>query len=51
LLDRVYTSSRYPSDTGLLPEGKPKIKEIKEMYEFAKQIYDNTTQMLNLINS
>ncbi len=45
LLDRVYTSSRYPGDTGLLPEGKPDTQEAKEMYEFAKGIYDNTIQM------
>ncbi len=45
ILDRVYTSSRYPGDTGLLPDGKPDIQEAKEMYEFAKQIYDNTIKM------
>ena len=47
ILDRVYTSSRYPGDTGLLPDGKPNMQEAKEMYEFAKQIYDNTIKMLN----
>ena len=47
ILDRVYTSSRYPGDTGLLPDGKPSSKEAKEMYEFAKEIYDNTIKMFN----
>jgi len=47
LLDRVYTSSRYPSDTGLLPDGKPNIEEAKEMYKFAQKFYDNTLQMFN----
>ncbi len=46
-IDEVYTTSRYPGDLGLLPDGKPSIKEAKEMYEFAKQIYDNTIKMFN----
>ena len=45
ILDRVYTSSRYPDDTGLLPNGKPDIQEAKEMYDFAKQVYDSTIKM------
>lgn len=45
LLDRVYTTSRYPGDLGLLPDGKLSSIEAKEMYEFAKQIYDNTIKM------
>ncbi len=46
-IDKVYTTSRYPDDLGLLPEGKPEIEEAEEMYEFAKRIYDNTIKMLN----
>ena len=41
-LDEVYTTSRYPGDLGILPDGKPSRTEAETMYEFAKQIYDNT---------
>jgi HEPN domain-containing protein len=47
LIDKVYTTSRYPSDLGLMPDGKPSIAEAKEMYEFAKQVYENTLKMFN----
>ena len=47
LIDKVYTTSRYPSDLGLMPDGKPSTKQVKEMYEFAKEIYDNTIKMFN----
>ncbi|MEA2042117.1 MAG: HEPN domain-containing protein [Bacteroidota bacterium] len=46
-IDEVYTTSRYPGDLGLLPNGKPSSKDAKEMYEFAKQIYDNTIKMFS----
>jgi HEPN domain-containing protein len=39
MLDNVYTSSRYPSEAGLLSSGKPSIHESKELYEIAKNIY------------
>ncbi len=45
--DTVYTETRYLGDIGMLPEGKPSIKEANEMYEFAKQIYDDTIKMFN----
>ncbi len=45
--DTVYTETRYPGDMGMLPDGKPTIKEAKEMYEFAKQIYYDTIKMFN----
>lgn len=38
-LDAVYTESRYPSDLGLLPYGKPSIEDATSFYDFAKQIY------------
>ena len=46
ILDRVYTETRYPSDLGMLPDGKPSHNEAEQMYEFAKQIYSNTIKML-----
>ena len=45
LLDKVYTTSRYPLGAGLMPDGKPTGEEAAEMYEFAKQIYDKTIEM------
>ena len=30
ITDQVYTETRYPSNTGMLPEGKPSIEEAKK---------------------
>ena len=38
--------SRYPGESGLLPQGKPDIDEAKEMYEFANQVYIKISKML-----
>jgi len=46
-LDTVYTTSRYPSDLGLIPLGKPTKELATKLYEFAKYIYENTLIMLN----
>lgn len=46
LLDKVYTSSRYPSELGVLPFGKPSSEEAEEMFEFAEYIYEKTLKML-----
>ncbi len=46
LLDDIYTSSRYPGDIGLLSDGEPTMKQTKEMYEYAQQIYHSTIKML-----
>jgi len=45
-LDEVYTSSRYPSDLGLMPDGKPSIAIATKLYNFANQIFNYTFQML-----
>ncbi len=47
LLDKVYTTSRYPGEVGLMPFGKPNTEEVTEMYEFAKYIYEKTFAMIN----
>jgi len=39
-LDKVYTSSRYPSDIGMITTGKPNQKESKQLFEIAKRICD-----------
>jgi HEPN domain-containing protein len=46
LLDKIYTTSRYPSEIGLMPFGKPNTKEVTEMLEFAKYIYSETIKLL-----
>jgi len=46
MLDSIYTTSRYPGDIGIIPDGKPSIEEAKELYDFAKYIFDNTIQLM-----
>ena len=46
LLDSIYISSRYPSEFGLLPEGKPSMEDAKEFYEFTLNIYEQVKNML-----
>lgn len=47
LLDKVYISSRYPSEVGIMPNGKPTKEEAKEMYEFAKYVFTKTVELIN----
>ena len=43
----VYIDSRYPADTGLIPQGKPSVQKGKEFYNLAKEIYLITTSLLS----
>lgn len=45
-LDEVYTETRYPSDLGLLPYGKPTQKEVRKLQEFAQELYANVEALL-----
>jgi len=45
-LDEVYTETRYPSDLGLLPYGKPTLKEVRKLQEFAQELYANVEALL-----
>jgi HEPN domain-containing protein len=45
-LNSLYTESRYPGDLGLLPEGKPTIKDAEAFYDFAKNIYAQANELL-----
>lgn len=47
ILDELYIDSRYPGDLGLLPNGNPTIAEIKELYEFSKQVYYEALKQIN----
>lgn len=39
ILSSVYIDARYPSELGLLPNGKPTIEEARKFYEYTKHIY------------
>jgi hypothetical protein len=39
-LDQLYIDARYPGELGLLPFGKPTIKESEKFYVLARQVYD-----------
>ena len=45
-LDEVYIATRYPSDLGLMPYGKPTAEDAQQFHEFAKNFYDQTKKML-----
>ena len=43
-LDQLYIDARYPGELGLLPDGKPTISELFNLFEY-------TTQIINSISS
>jgi HEPN domain-containing protein len=45
-LDNVYTSSRYPSDIGMVATGKPTLTESNELYQIAKKIFEIIVQTI-----
>jgi HEPN domain-containing protein len=45
-LDEVYISTRYPSDLGLIPSGKPSMQDAKELYDFAKTLHRIVLKLL-----
>ena len=46
-LDSVYTSSRYPSDVGMIAAGKPTQQDAQEFYESAKNIFEAITKLID----
>jgi len=40
LLDQLYIDARYPGELGLLPNGKPSVKEANEFYIIGKQMFE-----------
>ena len=46
ILARLYIESRYPSDIGLLPYGKPSIDAAKIFYNFANNVYNRVCEIL-----
>ncbi len=45
-IDDVYIDSRYPGDSGLLPDGAPTLEDAKEFYEFAKSVYERVVEFI-----
>ncbi len=48
LINELYIDSRYPSDFGLLPYGKPTLKDAQEFYNFAKEIFYKVCEILDV---
>ena len=46
-LDSLYTESRYPGDNGLLPEGKPSLKQVQLFLHFSQFVYKEISMYLN----
>ncbi len=46
-LDKLYIDARYPGDMGLLPSGKPTIKEAENFYDFALYLYNEVKNILD----
>ena len=47
-LDSLYIESRYPGEFGLLPGGKPTIKQAKIFHKFALEVFEIVTTHLEL---
>jgi len=45
-LDSLYMESRYPGEFGLLPEGKPSLKEAQKFFDCAWEFYENVKRQL-----
>lgn len=46
-LDKLYIDSRYPGDFGLLPDGKPTIKDSEEFNRLAKYVHETVMSALS----
>ena len=47
-INELYIESRYPGDIGLLPSGKPTIRDAKEFYRFATEIFKEVCNILEI---
>ena len=50
-LDELYIESRYPSEMGLLPYGKPTLEDAKEFYNFANNLFIEVCELLHVNKS
>jgi len=46
-LNEIYVDSRYPGDMGLLPDGTPSKKRVKQFYDFANLVLKKVKKYLN----
>ena len=47
-LNTRYIDLRYPGDLGLLPYGQPTQEDTKEFYTFAKRVFDDVCEKLEM---
>jgi len=47
-LDELYIESRYPGDLGLLPNGKPTLKDAEIFFNQALDIFQSICKILNI---
>ena len=47
-LDQLYIETRYPSDLGLMPHGRPSVDDVEQFYILAKRIYTEVVNCLNM---
>ena len=45
-LNELYIESRYPAEMGLLPFGKPTLRESESFYEYAQSIYETISTII-----
>jgi len=45
-LDGLYIESRYPGESGLLPNGKPTLADAQQFLDCAKSIHEQVGRML-----
>lgn len=46
VLDQLYIDARYPGEFGLLPNGKPSLKEAIDLHNFAEEIFVTAKKIL-----
>ena len=46
-INEIYTDTRYPSDVGLVPTGKPSLELAKEFYVFALKIKKDISKKMD----
>jgi len=45
-LDDLYIEARYPGELGLLPNGKPSLVDAQQLYDFARNVYEQVKRTL-----
>ncbi len=45
-LNSIYIDARYPGALGLLPNGKPDMKDVRQFYEFANKLWQRVKTLI-----